>query len=78
MKVTLYSSIKAESGSIARFFKRHNVVYDFVAPDKIKAAKPHLFKLGEMPVVEVDGEVFVNPNDDALKKILHLEEGDNR
>ena len=72
MKVTLYSAGKAESRSIARFFKQHDVVYDFVTPDKIQAKNTHLFKLGEMPFVEVDGRQFVNPNDDALAKILGL------
>lgn len=76
MKVTLYSAGKAESRSIARFFKQHNVVYDFVTPDKVQAKNTHLFKLGEMPVVEVDGRQFVNPNDDALAKILGLEPED--
>lgn len=73
MKVTLYSAGKAESRSIARFFKQHNVVYDFVTPDKIQAKNTHLFKLGEMPVVEVDGRQFVNPNDDALARILGID-----
>lgn len=72
MKVTLYSAGKAESRSIARFFNQHNVIYEFVSPDKIEAKNAHLFKLGEMPVVEVDGKQFVNPNDDALAKILGL------
>lgn len=72
MKVTLYSAGKAESRSIARFFKQHNVIYDFISPDTIEAKNAHLFKLGEMPVVEVDGRQFVNPNDDALAKILGL------
>lgn len=76
MKVTLYSAGKAESRSIARFFKQHNVLYDFVTPDKIQAKSAHLFRLGEMPVVEVDGKQFVNPNDDALAKILGLDPED--
>ncbi len=81
MKVTLYSAGKAESRSIARFFKQHNVIYDFVTADKIEAKNAHLFRLGEMPVVEVDGKQFVNPNDDALAKILGLpgeEDSDSR
>ena len=74
MKVTLYSAGKAESKSIARFFKKHHVHYDFVRPDAIEPRNSHLFKLGEVPVVEVDGKQFVNPNDDALAKILGLDE----
>ncbi len=74
MKVTLYSAGKAESKSIARFFKRHNVHYHFISPDEIRPRNTHLFKLGEMPVVEVDGKQFVNPNDDALAKILGIDE----
>lgn len=77
MKVTLYSAGKAESRSIARFFKQHNVIYDFVTADKIQPRNAHLFRLGEMPVVEVDGRQFVNPNDDALAKILGLVPADD-
>ena len=76
MKITLYSTTKAESQSIARFFKSHNLTYEFVGSDKIKAVKSHLFKLGEMPVVEVDGKAYVNPNDDALRHILNIDEKD--
>jgi alpha-acetolactate decarboxylase len=76
MKITLYSTTKAESQSIARFFTSHNLTYEFVGTDKVRAVKSHLFKLGEMPVVEVDGVAFVNPNDDALRHILNLDESD--
>ena len=41
---------------------------DAVRPDEYK----HTFHLGTDPAVEVDGHLFVDPNEDALKKILDL------
>jgi len=60
------------SSLIEGFFSRHKVSYELVDPSE-DGQRPWVKIAGDVPAVEVDGRLFVNPNDDALKKILHLE-----
>lgn len=73
MRVRYYPPKKSEkSSSVVRFMKRHHVNFEQVGPEEARASNIHPYRLGEVPMVEVDGRVFVNPNDDALKKIFRV------
>lgn len=61
-----------KSSLITGFFSRHQVSYELVDPS-VDALRPWIRSVGDLPAVEVDGRLFINPNDDALKKILKLE-----
>ena len=62
-------SHKHKTSLIAGFLRQFRVAHEMVRPEEYK----HTHHLGSDPAVEVDGKVFVDPNEDALKKILHLE-----
>lgn len=71
MNVKIYPDVKGQkSNAILRFFNKYNVEVELIRPEDVKI--PRTYRLGELPVVEIDGEVFINPNDDALKKILRI------
>jgi hypothetical protein len=53
---------------IASFLRQFHVDHELVQPDSMK----HTIHLGSDPAVEVDGRMFVDPNVDALKKILRV------
>ncbi|HJQ35614.1 MAG TPA: hypothetical protein VKB93_00610 [Thermoanaerobaculia bacterium] len=55
---------------MAGFLRQFRVEHEMVRPEEYKAYTHHL---GEDPAVEVDGRMFVDPNVDALKKILHVD-----
>lgn len=61
-------SRKQKTSLVAGFLRRFKVAHELVKPEEYKHT-PHL---GTDPAVEVDGRLFVDPNEDALKKILHL------
>ena len=63
----------SKSSLIQGFFSKHQVKYELVDPSE-DGERPWVHNERDLPAVEVDGRLFVNPNDDALKKILHLEE----
>ena len=66
-----------KSGLIAGFLTKYHVDHELVRPEDFRdSAKT--FRLGTDPAVEVDGEMFVDPNVDALRKILHLEVDDRQ
>ncbi|HEY0144261.1 MAG TPA: hypothetical protein VGF48_25470 [Thermoanaerobaculia bacterium] len=44
--------------------------HELVRPEEYKA---YTYHLGSDPAVEVDGRLFVDPNVDALKKILNVD-----
>ena len=76
MVVRFFTNQKGKRSSlIAGFLSKNHVTYELVdletcaAPDRswVNQAKG-------APAVEVDGRIFVNPNDHALEKILQLEE----
>jgi hypothetical protein len=61
-------SKKQKTKLIAGFLTQFQVDHELVTADSMK----HAIHLGTDPAVEVDGRLFVDPNVDALKKILHL------
>jgi hypothetical protein len=62
---------KQKTSLIAGFLKRFKIVHELVKPEQINTR--NTVHLGTDPAVEVDGKLFVDPNEDALKKILHVE-----
>jgi len=75
MKVTYYPASKAGKGkSIEKFLVDHHVKHDLVASNDKRRVR--MGKLVDLPTVEVDGRIFVNPNDHALRKILALDPAD--
>jgi hypothetical protein len=68
----LPGSKKQKTSLIAGFLKRFKVAHELVTPEHYVNDK-NTFHLGTDPAVEVDGKLFVDPNEDALKKILHVE-----
>lgn len=71
MTVKLYPDAKGEKcTAILRFFTKYKVQCELIRPEEMNA--PRLYGMGELPVLEVDGRLFVNPNHDALKKILRI------
>lgn len=71
MTIKIYPDSKGEkSNAILRFFSKYKVKCELIRPEDMKIAR--LYRVGELPIVEIDGRIFVNPNDDALKKILRI------
>jgi hypothetical protein len=62
-------SQKHKTSLIAGFLRQFRVVHEMVRPEEYK----HTHHLGSDPAVEVDGRLFVDPNVDALKKILKVD-----
>ena len=62
-------SKKQKTSLIAGFLSRFKVQHELVRPEEYKSNTIHL---GSDPALEVDGKLFVDPNEDALKKILDL------
>lgn len=70
MTVRFFPGSKRQKTSlIAGFLNDFHVDHELVRPEDYKSNTIHL---GTEPAVEVDGRLFVDPNVDALKKILHL------
>ncbi|MEA2569688.1 MAG: hypothetical protein QOI24_1689 [Acidobacteriota bacterium] len=63
-------SRRSKTGLIEGFLSRYRVAHELVKPEDYKSKT---FRLGTDPAVEVDGMLFVDPNVDALKKILHVD-----
>jgi len=61
---------KQKSSLIQGFLSMHHVAHELARPEEFHGKA---FHLGSDPAVEVDGRLFVDPNVDALKKILHVE-----
>ncbi|HJT17728.1 MAG TPA: hypothetical protein VJ853_10080 [Thermoanaerobaculia bacterium] len=55
---------------ILGFLSKYRVAHELAQPEEYESKT---FHLGTDPAVEVDGRMFVDPNVDALKKILHVE-----
>jgi len=72
MKVKLYPTKKIVNSVVVDFLRRYKVSYEMIRPEEVATYKSHLYKTGDYPVLEVDGQVFINPNDDALKKIFSV------
>jgi len=63
-------SRKQKTSLIAGFLQQFDVDHELVKPEEFHA---YTFHLGTDPALEVDGNLFVDPNVDALKKILHVD-----
>ncbi len=61
---------RAKTSLLAGFLDRFHVVHEMARPEQYH---PRTFHLGTDPALEVDGKLFVDPNEEALKKILHLD-----
>ena len=62
-------SRKQKTTLIAGLLSKFKIAHELVRPEEYKQHSCHL---GVDPAVEVDGRLFVDPNVDALKKILDL------
>jgi hypothetical protein len=62
-------SQKHKTSLIAGFLRQFRVDHEMVRPEEFK----NVFHLGTDPAVEVDGRLFIDPNVDALKKILNVD-----
>jgi len=72
MTVRFFPGSKRQKTSlIAGFLSRYHVDHELVRAEDVKSSTVHL---GTDPAVEVDGRLFVDPNVDALKKILHVKQ----
>ena len=54
---------------IAGFLHQFRVAHELVQAEDTTS---HTIHLGTEPAVEVEGRMFVDPNEDALKKIFHV------
>ncbi len=74
MLVRFYPSRKREkSNALARFLRTQKIDYELVRTEELTRRGNRLYGAEGEPVIEVDGRIFVNPNQQALLKIL---EGD--
>ncbi len=77
MKVTYFPASKAGKGkSIERVLIENHIKHELVKHADA-ARRARLGKLADLPTVEIDGRLFVNPNDHALRKLLELEAADS-
>ncbi|HET7710635.1 MAG TPA: hypothetical protein VFL80_01760 [Thermoanaerobaculia bacterium] len=71
MTVRFFPGSKRQKTSlIAGFLKEFKIAHELVRAEEVKSNTIHL---GTDPAVEIDGRLFVDPNVDALKKILHVD-----
>jgi hypothetical protein len=71
MTVRIYPDAKGEkSNAILRFFRKYKITCELMRPEDMNVART--YRLGELAAVEVNGRLFVNPNDDALRKIVDM------
>ena len=62
-------SHRHKTSLIQGFLRQFRVDHEMVRPEEYTK---HTHNLGSEPAVEVDGRLFVDPNVDALKKILKV------
>ncbi|MEO8035253.1 MAG: hypothetical protein ABI837_12535 [Acidobacteriota bacterium] len=71
MTVRFFPGTRRQKTSLIQgFLSQYHVVHELAGPEEFKLKA---FHLGTDPAVEVDGRLFVDPNVDALKKILQVE-----
>lgn len=71
MKVSYYPAVKSSRGKmIEDTLTRHRVKHELVRPGDRR--RTNIALKNDVPAVEVDGRIFVNPNEEALKKILEI------
>jgi len=61
-------SKKHKTSLVAGFLRQFRVEHEMVRPEEYR----YTHHLGSDRAIEVDGRLFVDPNEDALKKILHV------
>lgn len=75
MVVRFYPSRRKEaSNALAGFLQSQHVEYEMLRRDELQLRGTRLYASPEEPIVEIDGKMFVNPNPQALRKILELAE----
>jgi len=62
-------SRKQKTSLIAGFLSQFHVDHELAKPEDFRGNTVHI---GLDPAVEVDGDLFVDPNVEALKRILHV------
>jgi hypothetical protein len=62
-------SLKHKSSLVAGFLRQFRVEHELVRVEEFTAYTHHM---GSDPTLEVDGRLFVDPNVDAMKKILDV------
>jgi hypothetical protein len=62
-----------KSRLIERFLSRHKVQHELVDLGELSRGRAWLIGKEEVPAVEVDGELFIDPNDEALRQILNVD-----
>ena len=65
-----------KSRLIERFLSKYKVQHELVKLDELASGRALLGK-EEVPAVEVDGELFIDPNDEALRRILRVTDSGN-
>lgn len=60
------------SNWLQKFLDRYHVQHEALSSEDLGSSASYINRYGEAAAVEVDGRLFVNPNEDALKKILHV------
>lgn len=71
MKVSYYPANRSSRGRIIEtLLSKHHVKHELIGPDDRRRSR--IAMKNDVPAVEVDGRIFVNPNETALKKILKI------
>jgi hypothetical protein len=63
-----------KSRLIERFLMRHKVQHELVEREELSCGRNSLIDRGNVPALEVNGQLFIDPNDHALRKILAVED----
>jgi hypothetical protein len=72
MKIRFFPDRGPQSRAIAELLRSLRVDHELVpVTDRSRSARRH-YRSGEVAELEIDGRVFVNPNDCALRKILGI------
>lgn len=69
MTVRVFERTQNKTNWISRFLANHHVQHQMVASEELGAMSRRNFQAA----VEVDGHLLIDPNEDALKKILHVD-----
>lgn len=71
MKVSYYPANQSSRGRlIETLLSKHHVKHELIGPEDRRRRSIAL--KNDVPALEVDGRIFVNPNETALKKILKI------
>lgn len=71
MKVSYYPAVKSSRGQLIEdLLTQYRVRHELVGPEDRR--RTNIALKNDLPALEVDGRIFINPNEEALKKILHI------